>query len=82
MTNLPQLHDWFAGLLTPGQWFFAYIVAFIALFVTVMVLGRDEDSMVPMAFGVAFALPIVLGLVAMALLHFLSFMIYLLFSGV
>lgn len=78
MTELPQIHDWLVSLLTPGQWLFAYIMSALVLWVWVGV--RFKEPGIGFASGIV-TFPIVWGILYL-IACFMSFMIYLLMSGV
>jgi hypothetical protein len=79
MNNLPQLHDWFLELLTPGQWIFLYIVSWILIMVGFFWLIRKEEfeGKGGVSFALGMALPPFLFGAILVILNFLSFMIWL-----
>lgn len=88
MTDLPQIHDWFQALLTTGQWFFLWIIGFIALSVWGLAAyaraSGDPDDTVYIGLGFlgGILLPPLTWIVLVGLGHFISFMIWLWFGGV
>lgn len=83
MTNLPQLHDWFWELLTPGQWFVTWILSFIAFWIWWGLSWTKEDpEMAGPAFWAAFTAVPLVGGVVWCLLNFVSFLIFMWFLGV
>lgn len=80
MRSLPQLHDWFMGLLTINQWLFVWIVvALIVIGLGIYIAAAEDDVDI---FGVSIYLailgPPILWFVIFGVLAFVSFMIMLL----
>lgn len=83
-SELPQIHDWFVGLLTPGQWIAIWIVLFILTVlsgITLMIRKDEADFFGISIFLGAFGPFITWGILA-GIGHFTSFMIWLWFGGV
>lgn len=82
--QLPQIHDWFYNLLTPGQWVFLYIAIGLLIWgLTIWVALKESDSTAAEAgFGLALVVPPIIFLVLLAIGNFISFMIWLWFGGV
>ena len=86
MEETPHIQDWFLGLMTPGQWFATYIVSIIVVWTLATVALRKVE---PKQGGAAsaglamslLAFPLVFGAV-LGVANFLSFMLFLIFSGV
>lgn len=82
MSNLPQIHDWFQGLLTSGQWVFLWIAAFIVIVVVGIIqsIRKDNGDLFVFSLYAATLLPVFAWVACMALGHFISFMIFLWFG--
>lgn len=83
MTDLPQIHDWFQGLLTPGQWIFLWIAAFILIAISGLIssLSEDDADLFGISLYVGTLIPPLIWVVLIALGHFISFMIFLWFGN-
>lgn len=84
MSNLPQIHDWFYNLLTPGQWVFLWI-AFGLIIWGLMIwvaVKVGDGNLAGAGLALALAVPPLLILVLLAIGNFISFMIWLWFGGV
>ena len=84
MEETPHIQDWFLGLMTPGQWFATYIVSIIVVWTLATVALRKDEPKGAASAGLAMSLlafPLVFGAV-LGVANFLSFMLFLIFSGV
>lgn len=83
MSNLPQIHDWFQGLLTSGQWIFLWIAAFIVIVVVGIIQSarKDDGDLFVFSLYAGTLLPLLFWVTCVGLGHFVSFMIFLWFGA-
>lgn len=67
-------HDWFAGLLSTGQWLTIFIVAGLILGIVFQFVDDGADNR-GSAFCAGLFLPLTLWLFIMLVLHFVSFLV-------